>query len=46
MLPIAIVALAIGSEPVGGTPEQFREFIRRENAKWAEVINRSGAKVD
>ena len=37
---------AIGSEPMSGTPEQFAEFIRKENAKWAEVIKRSGAKID
>ena len=38
--------LAIGSEPVIGTPAQFGEFIRREHAKWADVVKRSGAKVD
>ncbi|MDB5809728.1 MAG: hypothetical protein JWN94_1850 [Betaproteobacteria bacterium] len=38
--------IGIGSEPVIGTPEQFGEFIRKENAKWADVIKRSGAKVD
>ncbi len=38
--------IAIGSEPVNHTPEQFSEFIRRENAKWADVIKRSGAKLD
>ena len=37
---------AIGSEPVASTPAQFGEFIRRENAKWADVIKRSGAKLD
>ena len=37
---------AIGSEPVIGSPQQFGEFIRRENAKWADVIKRSGAKLD
>ncbi len=37
---------AIGSEPVNGTPAQFGEFIRRENAKWAGVVKRSGAKLD
>jgi tripartite-type tricarboxylate transporter receptor subunit TctC len=37
---------AIGSEPAGGTPEQFAEFIRKEHAKWAEVVRRSGAKID
>ena len=38
--------LAIGSEPMTTTPEQFAALIRSENAKWAEVIKRSGAKVD
>jgi tripartite-type tricarboxylate transporter receptor subunit TctC len=37
---------AIGSEPVAGTPEQFGELIRKESAKWAEVVKRSGAKID
>ncbi len=37
---------AIGSEPMSGTPEQFAEFIRKESAKWAEVIKRAGAKID
>jgi tripartite-type tricarboxylate transporter receptor subunit TctC len=37
---------AIGADPVNSTPDQFRDLIRRENAKWAEVIKRSGAKID
>src|SRR5687768_17238864 len=37
---------AIGSEAAAGTPEQFGELIRRESAKWADVVKRSGAKVD
>ncbi|HEX9685003.1 MAG TPA: tripartite tricarboxylate transporter substrate binding protein [Burkholderiales bacterium] len=37
---------AIGSEPAGGTPEQFGAFIRKEHAKWADVVKRSGAKID
>ncbi len=37
---------AIGAEPVAVTPEQFRNLIRTENAKWADVIKRSGAKID
>ncbi|HET9664757.1 MAG TPA: tripartite tricarboxylate transporter substrate binding protein [Burkholderiales bacterium] len=37
---------AMGAEPVTRTPEQFRDLIRRENAKWAEVIKRSGAKIE
>ncbi|HKA43561.1 MAG TPA: tripartite tricarboxylate transporter substrate binding protein [Burkholderiales bacterium] len=36
----------IGSEPMAGTPEQFAQFIKSESAKWADVIRRSGAKID
>src|SRR5438552_6688512 len=36
----------IGDEPAGGTPEEFGEVIRKDSAKWAEVVKRSGAKID
>ena len=36
----------IGDEPAGGTPEDFAATIRRDSARWAEVIKRSGAKID
>ena len=36
----------LGSEGGGGTAEQFAELIRRDSAKWAEVIKRSGARID
>jgi tripartite-type tricarboxylate transporter receptor subunit TctC len=36
----------IGDEPAGGTPEEFGELIRKDSAKWAEVVKRSGAKID
>jgi tripartite-type tricarboxylate transporter receptor subunit TctC len=36
----------IGSEPMGGTPEQFRDFIRSEHAKWGDIVRRAGAKID
>jgi tripartite-type tricarboxylate transporter receptor subunit TctC len=36
----------IGDEPAGGLPEDFGETIRIELAKWADVIKRSGAKLD
>ena len=36
----------IGDEPAGGTPEDFAETIRRDSAKWEEVVKRSGAKID
>jgi tripartite-type tricarboxylate transporter receptor subunit TctC len=38
--------LELGSEGGGGTPEQFAEVIRRDSAKWAEVIRRSGARIE
>ena len=37
---------AIGAEPAPVAPEQFGELIRREYAKWGEVVRRSGAKID
>ena len=37
---------AIGSVPVGGTPEQFAEHVRRETAKWAQVIKATGVKPE
>ncbi len=36
----------IGDEPAGGTPEDFALLIKNDSAKWAEVIKRSGAKID
>src|SRR6516164_8732594 len=37
---------AIGNEPAGGTPEEFAATIRSDSAKWADVVRRSGAKLD
>ena len=36
----------IGDEPAGGLPEDFGETIRVELAKWADVVKRSGAKLE
>jgi len=33
-------------EPVGGTPQQFSEYVRAEVAKWGAVVKQTGAKVD
>ncbi len=35
---VAQAISSVGSEAVGGTPEQFGDFIRSETAKWAQVI--------
>ena len=37
---------AIGYELVGGSIEQFTTLVNREIAKWADVVRRTGAKVD
>ena len=37
---------ALDTEPDGGTQQEFVELVRRETPKWAEVVKRSGAKVD
>ena len=37
----------LGVEPLGGgTPAQFRDHIRRETAKWADVVKRAGVRPD
>ena len=36
----------VGIEPAPGTPEQFAEFARAEQAKWARVVKDSGASAD
>ncbi|MCW0206850.1 MAG: tripartite tricarboxylate transporter substrate binding protein [Achromobacter sp.] len=37
---------AQGATPSGNTPGEFKQFMARETAKWAEVVKKSGAKVD
>jgi tripartite-type tricarboxylate transporter receptor subunit TctC len=36
----------LDSEIDGSTPEDFLALVRRETPKWAEVVRRSGAKID
>jgi len=35
-----------GAEPYAEKPQQFAEFIRKESAKWSQVVKASGASVD
>jgi tripartite-type tricarboxylate transporter receptor subunit TctC len=37
---------ASGYELVGGSAEQFAALVRKETAKWGEVVRRTGAKID
>ncbi len=36
----------LDSEIDGGSPEEFLALVRRETPKWADVVKRSGAKLD
>ena len=38
--------VAQGARPVGSSPEDLRTFMREETAKWARVIQSSGARAD
>jgi tripartite-type tricarboxylate transporter receptor subunit TctC len=44
--PVRERLVALGSEPVAGTPAEFGAYIRSEIDKWAKVIKESGAKVE
>ena len=35
-----------GADPVGGTPEQFAQFVQREYEKWKIVVRESGATAE
>jgi tripartite-type tricarboxylate transporter receptor subunit TctC len=35
-----------GSTPLGGTPAQFADFIRSEQAKWGSAVREAGIKAD
>jgi tripartite-type tricarboxylate transporter receptor subunit TctC len=37
---------ALTLEPVGGTPQQFSDYVRSEVVKWGAVVKETGAKVD
>ena len=38
--------VADGSEPAGTGPEEFRQFMLADLAKWAKLVKESGAKLD
>ncbi|HZQ00264.1 MAG TPA: tripartite tricarboxylate transporter substrate binding protein [Reyranella sp.] len=39
-------SVTFGDEGGGGTPEEFADLIKRDAAKWGEVVKRSGARLD
>jgi tripartite-type tricarboxylate transporter receptor subunit TctC len=36
----------LGFEPVGGSPAQFSAYLKKELAKWAQMVKETGARVD
>lgn len=38
--------VAQGADPVGGTPEQFGQFVQREYEKWKIIVQESGARAE
>jgi tripartite-type tricarboxylate transporter receptor subunit TctC len=38
--------VADGADPVGSAPEEFRQFMLADLAKWARVVKESGAKLE
>ena len=37
---------SMGTEPTGGTPEQFAEILRRDDARWGSVVKANGLRSD
>jgi hypothetical protein len=38
--------IADGSDPAPSTPEEYADNIRREEGKWAALINKLGLKIE
>lgn len=36
----------LGAQPVGSTPAEFAEFLKKEDAKWSEVVRKGDIKLD
>jgi tripartite-type tricarboxylate transporter receptor subunit TctC len=43
---VKTILLNLGLEVLGGTPADFADFISMELVKWADVVRKTGAKVD
>jgi len=36
----------LGAEPVGSSPAQFADYLKKESAKWSEVVRKGNIKTD
>jgi tripartite-type tricarboxylate transporter receptor subunit TctC len=36
----------LGAQPVGSTPAEFAAFLKKEDAKWSEVVRKGNIKLD
>lgn len=36
----------VGAQPVGSTPAQFADYLKKEDAKWGEVVRKGNIKAD
>ncbi|HET8746254.1 MAG TPA: tripartite tricarboxylate transporter substrate binding protein [Ramlibacter sp.] len=36
----------VGAQPIGSTPAQFADYLKKEDAKWAEVVRKGNIKLD
>lgn len=36
----------LGAEPVGSSPAQFADYLKKESAKWSDVVRKGNIKVD
>jgi tripartite-type tricarboxylate transporter receptor subunit TctC len=45
--PVAVTRLAeMGAEAIGSTPAEHARFLQEERTRWAQVIERTGIKLD
>jgi tripartite-type tricarboxylate transporter receptor subunit TctC len=38
--------VSLGFDAVGGSPEEFADYLSRESAKWARIVKETGASID
>jgi len=36
----------LGAQPIGSTPDEFAAFLKKEDAKWGEVVRKGNIKLD